>query len=229
MNKHAIILFCYNNIEHIIKSFESLYIDNCDFFIVENKSENSFLIEEYFSDKDIKKYIQFEENITNNALNIFFKDFDIFNIYEYITITDCDIYVENIKLFLKEAKEILNIIDGICAIDLSLENLPNVYGADTWIPKPLNITDKYIECYTGIHLITMKINIFNLIKNENILDGHLHGFIRNKNLKWVKTLKIKGYHLTWDYYNENNDYYKFKINTPNLWFGNKISKYKTIL
>ena len=68
--KHICIFFIYNNLEHIIKSFESIQDPNVDYFIIENKSDNSSKIQEYFFTKNLKGYIQFEENISNNAMDV---------------------------------------------------------------------------------------------------------------------------------------------------------------
>lgn len=72
MNKHICVLFCFNNIQHIKQCYESLYNDNIDYFVVENKSTNSQQIQEYFNKQNLKGYIQFEQNITYKAMEIFF-------------------------------------------------------------------------------------------------------------------------------------------------------------
>ena len=66
--KHICVFFIFNNLEHIIKSFESIQNSNIDYFIIENKSGNSTQIQEYFSTKNLKGYIQFKENISNNSI-----------------------------------------------------------------------------------------------------------------------------------------------------------------
>ena len=92
MKKHICILFCFNNVDHIITCYESLQIDNVDFFVIENKSENSDLISTYFKTKPLTGYLQFNSNISNNAVTIFLKDFrSLLEQYDYITITDCTI------------------------------------------------------------------------------------------------------------------------------------------
>lgn len=46
--KHICVFLAYQNIEHIKTSFESMYLDSVDYFIVENFSENSDSIKEFF-------------------------------------------------------------------------------------------------------------------------------------------------------------------------------------
>jgi phosphosulfolactate synthase (CoM biosynthesis protein A) len=101
--KHICVFFIYNNLEHIIKSFESIQCPNIDYFIIENKSDNSSKIQEYFFTKNLKGYIQFEENISNNAIEIFLKDYkELLLEYDYITITDGDIEIKDINSTFKE-------------------------------------------------------------------------------------------------------------------------------
>jgi hypothetical protein len=51
------------------------YIINMINNILENKSINSDEISEYFKSKPLKRYIQFNENISNSAPHIFFNDY----------------------------------------------------------------------------------------------------------------------------------------------------------
>src|SRR5271157_5185698 len=96
--KHILVFFAFRNVEDIISSFDSMYLDTIDYFVVENKSDFSGDIEKYFSTKKLKGYIQFERNIAGNALSIFVKDFyDLLREYDIITMTDGDIYVADIK------------------------------------------------------------------------------------------------------------------------------------
>ena len=76
MNKHICILICFNNLEHIKQCYESLYNKNIDFFIIENYSDNSEKIKEFFIDKNIIGYIQFEKNISHKAVSTFITDYE---------------------------------------------------------------------------------------------------------------------------------------------------------
>ena len=101
--KHILVFFAFRNTEDIKTSFDSLYLDTIDYFVVENKSEFSDEIEKYFSTKRLKGYIQFEKNIASNAMTIFVRDFFKFlSEYDIITLTDGDLYFYDIKSTLDE-------------------------------------------------------------------------------------------------------------------------------
>jgi hypothetical protein len=228
-NKHICVLLCYNNFEHIKKCYESIKNDTLDIFIVENVSKNSRDIETYFRDMPIIGHIRFIENITNNAMQLFVKEYETLLLtYEYITFSDCDLNVDNINSTLVEIYDILDVKGvSVCSIDLDMKNLPDVPGAKGWVPSAKNITDKYSECNTGLHFSTFKRQHFNICKNTIFIDTVLIRNCYNLGGKWVKTLKSKAIHLTWDLYYSGSEYYQFKLQ-PNLWNHNKTSEYVKI-
>ena len=232
MNKHACIFICYNNTDHIIESFNSIYKEDIDFFIIENKSINSDLISNFFitHKNKIFKYIQFQENIANNALDIFLKDFyrELCD-YNYITFTDGDLRIDNTDNTFKEIIKNLYLPDVLVScVNLYTHNLPNIPGSQSWLPAGTK-TEEYIECFTGIHLMTIiKENLF-LFKNLKFLDSNFHSKTISLNKKWVKTIHNKAYHLTWDLYKNNNSYYKFKLDNLDIWTKIKSSAYITII
>ena len=125
MRKQIIIIFCFNNIGDIKKSFESTYLSNIDYFIVENKSNNSGEIKNYFIEQkkfrdNIVGYIQFEKNIVSNAINIFIKKYsDFLRQYEYITFTDGDYYIYDMEATNEEMLSAFNDPRcGISSVDL---------------------------------------------------------------------------------------------------------------
>lgn len=202
--KHACILFCYNNYDHIVRCFKNLENPNIDFFVLENKSKNSDKIESFFKSQNIKGYVQFERNISNNAIPIYFRDFKyLFNDYDYITFTDCDLEVNNSNDTFSEIIKNLNIEGvGMSCVDLSMENFPYfIPGSDKWIPNPIKTTEEYIVCPTGGHLMTLKKYNFDVFFNADpFIDVALRKHINSKNLLWVKTKVNKAVHLTWDLY-----------------------------
>lgn len=232
MKNHACVFICFNNVEHIIKSFDSIYRKDTDYFIIENKSDNSSLIENYFINKrdDIGKYIQFNKNISNNAMSIFIKDFNkILKEYSYVTITDGDLYVQDIQSTFQEIFKNLSYPEVlISCVDLSMNNLPDVPGANSWIPQGTQIRD-YISCFTGIHLMTVKAENFYILEKDKFVDSYFHQITLFLNKIWAKTLINKAYHLTWDLYTENNPYYLAKLHTPNIWNHERISDYRIII
>ena len=229
MKKHICVLICYLNYEHIIKCYKSLQTEFTDFFIVENKSVNSDKIHKFFMKEKPLGYIQFQENISNNAMKIFLEDFKyLLKDYEYITRSDCDLYIEDsISTFNEIFKNLQfeNVI--MSSVDLSLLNLPrNIKGSDKWIPNPKKITKDYIEGNTGGHLMTVKNNDLNLFYATKCKDTLIYKEVCKRNKKWVKTLINKAYHLTWDLYYDGSDYLKFKRQQGNkLWNHTRISKY----
>mgnify|MGYP003378416149 CR=1 FL=1 len=231
LKNHICVLFCYQNFEHIKQCFNSIYDDKTDYFIVENYSSNSNDIKEYFLGKRLIGYIQFEQNITNNAANIFLRDFKHKLIeYKYTTFSDCDLLVHSKELLFGELFDNLehkNVL--VSCADLEMENLPNVKGSENWIPKSIT-TDIHIEGFTGIHFLTIKNENLDFFEKIHFLDTNLHLKCKKLKKKWVKTLKNKVYHLTWDIYFDGNDYFEFKVkNFNNLWNHKVVCDYKIIV
>jgi hypothetical protein len=199
-----------------------------DFFIIENFSENSNKIESYFKKQKLIEHIRFEKNITNNAVDIIKKDYeDLFETYEYITFSDCDLLFTNSNRLLDEIYLILDYDDiGVCSTTLCMDNLPNVQGSKNWIPTPISIHEDYINTNTGVHFMTIKQKNYKIIKNIKFLDSIMCSEIRSGGLKWVATKKNNVKHLTWDLYHVDNEFYEFKLKRGfDLWSHNEVSKY----
>jgi len=232
MNKHICILICYNNLDHIKICYESLQKQNVDFFIIENYSDNSLKIKEYFEKQNIIGYIQFKENISFKAIEIFLRDYsELLKKYEYITISDCDLKIDNSDDVFNEIIKNVELPDvGISCVDLSMINLPKIKGSEKWIPKPKSITDDYIECVTGGHLMTLKRDNLNIFYDSNkFIDGVLHKTCSNLGKKWVKTLVNKALHLTWDLYVEGNQYYEYKKKNTDIWNHQRTCDYEKVI
>jgi len=228
MNKHICVFICYNNFEHIVECFESVKNLPLDFFIIENFSENSNKIESYFKKQKLIEHIRFEKNITNNAVDIIKKDYeDLFETYEYITFSDCDLLFTNSNRLLDEIYLILDYDDiGVCSSALCMDNLPNVQGSKNWIPTPISIHEDYINTNTGVHFMTIKQKNYKIIKNIKFLDSIMGSEIRSGGLKWVATKKNNVKHLTWDLYHVDNEFYEFKLKRGfDLWSHNEVSNY----
>lgn len=223
--KHIIIFFVYNNLDIIIKSFENLKTYNADFFVVENFSESSMQIKEYFINNNLKGYIQFEENIAANALNIFIKDYyNLLNEYDYITFTDGDIICYDINGTFNEILN--NLKENKCIVsscDLYLGNSytnPNrKIGLEHYyefikIHKPSNQR----EGQTGAFLLTLQNKDLHLLKNIHFIDTNVYHTIKKAEGRWLKTVKNLCYHLTWDLYIEGNEYFEWKKKVyPKIW------------
>lgn len=224
---HICILFCYNNYEHIVECFNSLYREETDYFIIENYSKNSDKIKDFFLTKKLKGYIQFKENITNNATSVFFMDFyNLLKEYKYVTLSDCDLLVKDKNALFTEIFKNLELEDVLVScVDLDMKNLPNVPGSELWIPKGIETND-YIEGLTGAWILTIKNENLDFFYNVKSLDSAWHLKAKSLKKKWVKTRVNKAYHLTWDLYNPENEYYKFKEKGRNkLWHHSKVCDY----
>lgn len=233
MNNHLCILWCFNNHEHIKQCFESIYMDNKDYFIVENISPNSPIIEEYFKKQRIAGYIQFEKNIGDNAVKIFLHDFQLFvKQYPYVTFSDGDILLQDATKTFQEIWQILQHPGiGVCTVDLKMDNFPHqIAKPSDWLPSPVSVGADYIECQTGAHLMTLnRSNLDILFNAPKAIDNCFRMACASKRLKWVKTKVNKAYHLTWDYYVKGHPYYEFRKNNPNIFNQKNICNYRKIV
>lgn len=224
-NKILCLVNTFFNYEHIKKCFDSIYSDNIDYFVMENKSKYSEQIEEYFKSKRLLGYVQAQENITHGTNDYFLQNYkDLINKYEYFTITDGDILVDNISDYYDEVINILNQPRvKVCSISLKDVNLPNLPGAKGWIPNGKIHEDKYMESWSGAHMMTFKKDNYQMFFNTTkLFDTNVHRNIRKSNGVSAVTLKNKGLHLTWDYYIDGNEYFEWKKN--NSWVLNPHDK-----
>lgn len=204
-----------------------------DYFIIENRSPNSPQIEAFFIIQRLKGYIQFKENIADNAVKIFLKDYkELLQQYQYVTYTDADLLIDNISFTFAEIVGILqNKEIGACAVDLKMSNFPHHLAKPSdWLPEPTNMTADYIECATGVHLMTLRNENLDIMLNApKAMDNAFRMACASKGLKWVKTKISKAYHLTWDYYVKGHPYYEFRIKNPNIFNQVKTCDYKIII
>lgn len=221
------------NYEHIVKCFESIHSEDVDYFILENKSKYSDKISEYFLTKKLIGYIQFDENIADNAVRFFLSQYqDLLKKYEYITLSDCDLLVDDIKNTFKEIRNILAHDEvGVCAVDLKIDNFPyDIAKPSDWLPPASGVTNDYIECATGGHLTTLRFcNLSIFFDVSWALDVHFYANCRIKGLKWVKTKVNKALHLTWDYYHLGYEYYNFRAENPMIFGQHRLCNYKKLV
>lgn len=224
--KHICIFLAFNNLEHIKLSFESIQTENVDYFVVENPSENSAEIFNYFKNKNLIGYIKFQQNFAANAINTFIKDYrDLLLKYDYITITDGDIYVFDIKETFREIK--LALEEPNCVISTAnlylgnnYDNQIRVIGVDKYVELMKINTNKFgsVLGNTGNFLLTIKKENIGFIENIHFIDTNLKSRLDLNKKEWYKTNKNLVYHLTWDLYVDNNPYYEWKkVVYPNIW------------
>lgn len=237
MKKHLIVFLAYQHLDIVSKSFESIKDADADIFIVENQSESSKLILDFFRDKNHIGYIQFHENVANSAMNIFIADYwGLIQQYEYVTFTDGDLYVQDVKAMFDEIFDAFkNPEVAISSADLwqgnnylNLERL----GLEIFIKENERNESLFgsIEGHTGNFFITVKHQDIALLKQCKLyLDSFLAETVNSMNKKWFKVNKNKVYHLTWDLYFNGNPYYEFKKQVfDKIWFKEHFSGYNVI-
>jgi len=212
------VLNTFFNYEHIKLCFDSLYHDSIDYFILENKSPYSDKIEDYFKDKRLLGYLQSEKNITHGTVDFFIKNYrDMIMQYDYFTLTDGDVLVDNIDNLYEE---IFSILDKpkvkVCCAMLDNSNLPNHPDAPKWLQKGPIVDGHYMNSGSGTFVMTFKSENVNFILDlEHVMDVAVHLSIKKCGGVSAVTIKNKVKHLTWDYYYDGNEYYEWKKN--NQW------------
>jgi hypothetical protein len=227
MKKHLIVFLAYQHLDIVSKSFESISGVDADIFVVENQSKNSKIIADYFKDKNHIWYIQFHENVANSSMNIFIEDFwSLIQQYEYITFTDGDLYVHDVKSMFDEIFDAFkNPQVLISSADLwQGNNYLNAerFGLEKFIKESngSQIPFGSIQGITGNFFITIKNQDIGIVKQGRLyLDSYLAESVNSMNRSWFKTNKNKVYHLTWDLYYDGNPYFEFKKQVyDKIWF-----------
>lgn len=239
--RHLIIFQAFFNVKETIQSFESMYLDEIDYFVVENKSKYSHEIKNYFQTKRLKGYIQFEENIGSNAMNIFLNDYwDLLKQYDLITITEGDLYIYDIKSSIEEVKmgfKRPNVL--VSAIGLYYGNVFNeahrTIGLDSYF-EFMKKQEKEVPLGNGfggggIHFLTFTNKTVDVIKGVYCSDWLIYGAV-NAVGKGVHTNQNKAYHLTWDLLGGvGSEYEKFRadIEQENMFYTTKVANYIKII
>lgn len=244
MNKHILVFFCFNNVEDIIKSFKSMYCEDIDFFIIENKSNFSEQIKEFFlsekqSKDNIVRYIQFEKNISSNAINIFLKKYgDFLRKYEYITITDGDYYIHDMKATMKEIMTAFNNSDcAISSVDIyqgnHTKNPNRLIGTqyyDDFMKQRENINPENIIGIGVPSLMTLHKKDLGILETIYYYDGNIRNKVTQVGKAWYITVKNQSYHLTNDLCYPGNEYMDWKISIGQaIWHITEESNYITII
>ena len=234
MKKHLIVFVAYQHLDIISKSFESIKDVDADIFIVENQSENSRAISDYFEDKNLVGYIQFHENIANSCMSIFIAHYwELIQQYEYVTFTDGDLYVHDAKAMFEE------IFDAFKNPEVIISSADLWQGNNYTNSVRLDL-DRFvneskcnralfgsIQGHTGNFFITIKQQDINLVRQNKIyLDSFLAESVNAMSRTWFKVNRNKVYHLTWDLYYDGNPYFEFKKEVFNkIWFKEHHSGY----
>jgi hypothetical protein len=210
MNKQIIVFLCFNNVNHIKQSFDSMYCDDIDYFVVENISNYSEEIKNYFLDKkktcnSIVGYIQFQKNIVGNAINIFIRKYgDLLRKYEYITFTDGDYYVYDMKSTVQEILMAFNYPDcAVSSVDLypySNWRHPNrIIGTNYYIEYMKKRENIQLNNVIGIgipSLMTLQKKDLFILESIYYYDGNIRNKLHEIHKSWYITTKNLLYHLT---------------------------------
>lgn len=222
--KHIVVFLAFENFDIIKTSFDSIKIADADFFVIENQSQNSNIIKEYFLNQNLKGYIQFQENAAANAMNIFIRDYyDLLSEYDYITFTDGDIFCHNINDTFNEIfEQFHNTNCIISSCDLWLGNLYTNQikkGINDYvIDMNNNVKNNNNIGQTGNTLVTLKNSHLYLLRDIHYVDTIINSKIETIGGIWYRTTKNIAYHLTWDLYVDGNKYYEWKKQVyPQIW------------
>lgn len=230
MNKIPCVVIIYYDYDTIKKCINFLLKDNdkLDIIVLENHSINTEnQIKPYILDLlnkgAICKYALFEENISNNAIEKFFRS-GILDLSKnsFLILTDGDVVVDNGD-WLSEELHILNNNPDVfvCAVTLKTDNLPikSFPQSIKWYRPAGKTYGDYEEVPTGAQLLFIRSEGFDgflqYIKQNNIKirDMTIRDYCyRVLGKKWVRTKNNKAIHLTWDLYQDlDNPYTKLKL------------------
>jgi len=237
MKNHLIIFFCYKNAEHIIQSFDSIKEYNADFFVIENPSENSEILKNYFLQQNLKGYLQFHANICNSAIKIMLNDYwSMIYEYEYLTITDGDLFAYDINATFDEIISVLSNTEiAVASADLWQGNnylYDERKGLPEYIYESKNNETEFgcVEGNTGAFFITLRNENFYILKDLLFVDSYLYHRLTAFQKKWFKTRRNLVYHLTWDLYVEGNEYFEYKKQVyDKIFFEEKQSNYTKLI
>jgi hypothetical protein len=240
--KHIIVFLAFENLDIVKTSFDSIKTANADFFVIENHSENSHLIKEYFSGENLIGYIQFEKNARANALNVFVRDYyDLLSKYDFITITDGDIFVYDIKETFGEIISAFNhpqcyvsgvsLYSGNNYLNIGSNRIVGIQPYIDHMMSKVNIESASTFGKTGCVLLTFSNKTLFLIKDIHFIDTNIFNKANRNGGVSFKTTKNLAYHLTWDLYFDGNPYYENKKkNLVEIWaYSDEDFKYNKIV
>jgi hypothetical protein len=232
-NKHVVIFLAFLNADDVITSFDSIKnVDGVDYIIVENDSENHPQIKEYFisNEQNIKSYFYFEKNISSTAIDVIISNLynELMN-YDYITITDGDLYVYDFNDLLKELRGILDNDPSVMVASSSLwtkndYNLPNsrrVIGIQPYVENQIhnrNITWGAHYKISANNFVTIRKQHLIHLLDIHYIDTTIYHKATSLNMRWAQTVRNSSYHLTWDKYIDGHPYYEWKKKVINhIW------------
>ena len=236
----------YQSLEFLTKLSSLL-----DIYVIENpSSQTKEYIRPYIlrlkENLLIKKYILFDKNISNNAVEVYLKSNEIrLDEYDYVIVTDGDLVCEKNNhgfnnWLVEEIKIIKNPEIFSCSIQLDLANLPVTSFPESinWIPDPISVQHDYIEGLSGLHFSIFRtssfLGFFDFLQKNNMrfLDSHIHWYsYEYLHLKLARTKLSTAKHLTWDLYQDlNHPYTQLKLSKKlsEHWNHSDFCSYSTL-
>jgi hypothetical protein len=240
------VILIYDNVEIIKRSLTSLqkFRDRLSIHVIENPSEyTSHYIKpamlSLLNSGLIDSYNLFDENITNNAFEVFIgsESYDLWS-SEYIIITDGDVvadgdWLNNQIAVLEKHKDVF-----CCSIKMSLDGWS--VGLKERFGSARSENDDYIEINSGIWLCMFRTAefkfVFNLFVDNKFRfrDGPINRFAYEYlRKKWVSTKNSLAFELTRSGF--SNPSYRLKKNKLisdhgniiNFWNHNKVCGFTT--
>lgn len=232
---HVIFMIVYYNyelIERCLKSFASyLQNNNVDIYFLENPSIYSNKIKKLAIKYSIKYHYMCSENIGGCIIECFLRQNKyLMDKYNYISITESDIYIERGSI--EESLDILNNNTevGVASIQIncSLEKYKNL-PTKSWVPCPIKYKTFY-KGITGAQFMTVKpyilVDFLERLKHHEIIgsislgEKNFYGFSDTNLLIYMNRIEkvwgltnLKLDHTGWEQYldkngnlNETNDY-----------------------
>lgn len=232
MKRIPCIILCYYDFRAVKESltFFSKYKDRLELIVVENPSTHSDKIKPFINNlmfnKEIDYYIEMDENIGLNAVQILLdENIADWRSSKYIINAEGDI-VNTDKTTDSWIDEELLIMDnhpevGACGLAIDNEFLKTIdpRGAYWYPPSNDDRGDYYAELTGGGHAVmwrTEEMQAFlNFLTTNNLkfVDNHMHPFCRDNLRKvWARTKRNQMHHLSWEYQlTPNHEYHNLKV------------------
>lgn len=204
---------CWRRLDYVQKSLDSFIktaSEPVSITVADNKSENSKEIIEYLQsllkEKKIARILEFEENMTGYAYARMLKDFPPDDSETFFLATDFDLVVPDgcdwIKIIRDAWKAEPNMALSGCTLDMVNYVPPNWgYGGDS----------------DSFGLWCMAIHREKFFKYFNF-NGPFYDFLVRQLMGVCgvtqKLLDIRFYHLGWDIWKDDEEYWKIKVGTP---------------
>jgi hypothetical protein len=217
-SKIPCIVLVYKNLNVIASCLDFLlqYESRLAFHIIENASETTPFTSAYFTKLArwgrIQSYTLFEENITNNAADIFLRDHREIMDAPYVIFTDGDVVADD--GWLDECVDILDRHPEVfcCTVRMDATKWPEPLKA-AFLNYPRKEFDDYIEGGSGVWLCHFRGHelreVVDVLQRNGLRfrDAYLNHYARIfRGQKWVSTKTATAVELTRSFYYGDSEY-----------------------